>query len=313
MLAEGREALTSVFRGHDRRSVSDFFKGVVVMPTREDPSPERYSRQQFLGSNSDALLAALRAGIVGLGGGGSHIAQQLGHAGVGEFQLFDPQRIEDSNLNRVVGATARDVRGREWKTTVAARRVRAVNPGAIVRESRQPWQDAATLLRDCHVIVGCVDSYSERSQLEFQARRYLVPYVDLGMDVLPMPDGTFTVAGQVIVSLPDHPCMRCLGFLNDALLAREAEGYGAAGPRPQVVWSNGVLASIAVGIIVQLFLPWHGLAGTPLYLEYDGNRGTVAVSRRTLYLAKQCQHFDGAQSLGDPWFPSKRQVRPLKT
>ena len=277
-----------------------------MMPECEDPSPERYSRQQFLGANSDALLAALRVGIVGLGGGGSHIAQQLGHAGAGELRLFDPQTIEDSNLNRVVGASVRDARDREWKTTIAARRVRAVNPAAIVRESRQPWQDAATLLRDCHVIVGCLDSYAERSQLELQARRYLVPYVDLGMDVLSLPDGTFTVGGQVIVSIPNYPCMRCLGFLNDGLLAREAEDYGAAGPRPQVVWSNGVLASIAVGIIVQLFLPWHGSAGVPLYLEYDGNRGTVTVSRRTLYLVKKCQHFHGAQSLGDPWFAHER-------
>jgi tRNA A37 threonylcarbamoyladenosine dehydratase len=262
---------------------------------------DRFARQQFLGPRSDALLQVLRVGIVGLGGGGSHIAQQLAHVGVGELRLFDSQRIELSNLNRLVGATVRDVARSGWKTAIARRLVRGVSPTTRVLEFRTQWQESATWLRDCDVIVGCVDTYAERDQLELHSRRYLIPYVDVGMDVTRLSADRFAVSGQVILSVAGGPCMRCLGFLRDELLAQEAAGYGAAGSRPQVVWSNGVLASTAVGLVVQLVLPWSGTA-SPVYLEYDGNRGTIVPSPRLQYAPAQCTHFDGLEHLGDPWF-----------
>src|ERR1700730_12183464 len=38
-------------------------------------------------------------------------------------------------------------------------------------------------LRRCDVIFGCVDSYRERDELERFMRRFLIPYIDIGMDV----------------------------------------------------------------------------------------------------------------------------------
>jgi len=52
-----------------------------------------FSRQNFLGPRAQDILVNTRAAIVGLGGGGSHIAQQLAHIGVGERahrHLFTP-------------------------------------------------------------------------------------------------------------------------------------------------------------------------------------------------------------------------------
>lgn len=45
-------------------------------------------RQSFLGPESDALLNGSTVGIAGLGGGGSHVAQQLAHVGIGSFVLL---------------------------------------------------------------------------------------------------------------------------------------------------------------------------------------------------------------------------------
>src|SRR5207247_9649075 len=129
-------------------------------------------------------------------------------------------------------------------------------------------------LRDCDVVFGCVDGYSAREAIERFSRRFLIPYIDVGMDVTPMAPG-FVVSGQVILSSPGEPCFRCLGFLNDDLLAGEAQRYGAAGDRPQVVWSNGALASAAVGIFVQLVTPWHPQHRPTETLEYDGSAHTA--------------------------------------
>src|SRR5438093_47115 len=88
----------------------------------------RSARQSFLGPQSQQAFSELRVAIVGLGGGGSHIAQQLAHLGVGHFVLFDPDRIEESNLNRLVGGTSDDVRRSEWKADISSRVIRLVNP-----------------------------------------------------------------------------------------------------------------------------------------------------------------------------------------
>jgi len=91
------------------------------------------------------------------------------------------------------------------------------------------------------------------------------------------------------------------------LLAKEAENYGAAGDRPQVVWANGALASAAVGMFTQLLAPWRpGGLSTP-YLEYDGNTQTIVGSNRFEWMkGKQCPHFLGLHDLGDPfWIPAR--------
>src|SRR3546814_8395938 len=75
-----------------------------------------YSRQSFLGPDSDQALEAATIGFGGLGGGGSHAVQQAAHLGIGNFVLDDPDAIEDSNLNRLVGGTALDVK-RDRKST----------------------------------------------------------------------------------------------------------------------------------------------------------------------------------------------------
>ena len=89
-------------------------------------------RQSFLGKNSASVLDGTRVAIVGLGGGGSHIAQQLGHLGVGEFVLIDQDVVEDSNLNRLVGATQQDVVRCTSKASVAGRVIVGVNARARI-------------------------------------------------------------------------------------------------------------------------------------------------------------------------------------
>jgi molybdopterin-synthase adenylyltransferase len=120
-------------------------------------------------------------------------------------------------------------------------------------------------------------------------------------------DDQFSVSGQVILSMPGALCMRCLGFLRDDLLAREAENYGAAGHRPQVVWANGSLASAAVGMFTQFLTPWHRDGVSTPYLEYDGNSQTMVSSHRFEHMkGKQCSHFLGFCDLGDPfWVPQR--------
>jgi hypothetical protein len=266
---------------------------------------ERYTRQSFLGPKSKEIIKHCRVCIIGLGGGGSHLVQQLAHIGIGEFLIFDADHVEDSNLNRLVGATQADVAAKTPKTVVATRLIQGINPNALIIARPQKWQESAAMLRDADVVFGCVDSFSERHQIEGTARRYLIPYIDIGMDVHDL-GSQFAISGQVILSMPGELCMKCMGFLRDDLLAREAANYGAAGSKPQVIWPNGVLASFAVGIFVQLMTPWHKDHRRVWYLEYDGNSQTVATSNRLAHLSGVvCNHFSALEDLGEPfWKPT---------
>lgn len=259
---------------------------------------DRHLRQTFLGPGADERLRTSKVAIVGVGGGGSHVAQQLAHVGVGNLQLYDPDRVEPSNLNRVVGATAEDAKIHELKVKAAERTVRGINPDAHTDAFPSPWQLAASAIREADVIVSCVDTLAARQDIEATARRFLIPLVDIGMDVHIVDDKPH-IAGQVILSVPGGPCMRCLGFLNDETLREEATHYGDAGGRPQVVWANGLLASVAVGILVDMLTGWRGLQSRGDYIHYDGNTHELSRSPRIEYAPTTCIHFS-LEEIGEP-------------
>lgn len=262
----------------------------------------RNSRQDFLGERAEAEFAFQEIAIIGLCGGGSHIAQQLAHIGFSRFLLCDPDHVEDSNLTRMIGSRPSDAKAARKKSAVIRRLISTINPDANVAALPVRWQEAASRLRNCSAIFGCVDSLQTRSELEQFCRRFLIPYIDIGMDVHGTTSG-FAISGQVALSLPRCPCLRCMGILRDSDLAKEAAKYGQAGGRPQVVWPNGILASAAVGQFMSLILPWANEQRPELLLEYDGNKNILMTSSKAAYLRDMtCQHHDQAGSLGDPFF-----------
>ncbi len=273
----------------------------------------RLDRQSFLGADSDPVLAATTVGFVGLGGGGSHIVQQLAHVGVGGFVLVDPDVIDLTNTNRLVGGTVADVEANLSKVEIAERLILGLQPNARVKALKSNWQFVLAELKDCDLLLGAVDSFRERDQLERFARRFLIPYIDIGMDVHDLAEHGFLINGQVILSSPGGPCLRCCNFITDDRLAREAETYGSAGGRPQVVWSNGVLGSTAVSIVVELLTPWHRNKSGFVYLEYDGNRKTVATSHWVGALeSRECPHYQPDET-GDPAFDVRNLLQPKST
>lgn len=261
----------------------------------------RFARQSFLGPESEKILAGAAIGIVGFSGGGSPLGQQTAHLGVGHFVIVDPDHADETNIHRLIGASWQDVIDATPKVRIAERLIKSINPWAHVVPIEAEWQSVIEVLRSVDVLVGCVDTYRERDQLERFARRFLIPYLDLGMDVHRFPDG-HVIGGQVVLSMPGHPCLWCTGILTEERLAEEARRYGDAGGRPQVVWSNGVLASIATALIVQLLTTWHGDPLASAYLEFDGNRLSVHTSNRfKLVRDTACPHYPD-EAVGDPFF-----------
>ena len=269
----------------------------------------RLDRQSFLGPDSDEVLASATIAIVGLGGGGSHVVQQMAHMGIGGYVNVDPQTIEDTNTNRLIGGTLADVDAELPKADIAERLIRSLQPNARIISVHDSWHSCTDQLKTSDVIIGAVDSFKDREQLERFARRYLIPYIDIGMDVHDLGNNRYLISGQVILSTPGGLCLRCCGFITDRRIEQEANRYGAAGGHPQVVWSNGVLASTALGLLAQILTPWYPNPPTFAYLEYDGNKGTISRSAHMdTCNHRVCPHHPPDET-GDPMFDIRKHLK----
>ena len=295
-----------MWTGKEERPVSVDDISIVGNPMRFVRSEGRIktnpalTRQSFLGKDADPIFQTVRVAIVGLGGGGSHVIQQLVHLGITHFLLFDPDVVEISNLNRLVGATLSDVQNATKKVVVAERYIKSVNPTAVVEQFDKKWQETGAPIRKADVVFGCVDTFLARQELESTTHRYFIPYLDIGMDVAKC-EGQYFISGQVVLSMPGEPCMKCMGFLTDEKLGREAARYGEAGEHPQVVWANGALASAAVGKFVQFTTRWAKPDALCAYDSYDGNSGRIIAHPRLQYSDKHCSHHP-LPSAGNPVF-----------
>ena len=259
-------------------------------------------RQSFLGPKSDEILNQSRIGILGLGGGGSHVVQQLAYVGIGHFVIADSDAISSTNLNRLVGGTQKDVKEGTSKVEIAKRLIKSINPAARVSGHIAEWQEVSDELRRCDIILGGLDSVRAKDEADAFCRRFMIPYIDMGMDVFETSPGRFLISGQVVLTGPGQPCLRCLSIVTEEGLTDEAHQYGAAGGRPQVVWPNGLLASSAVGLVVQMLTPWNELRNASAFLEYDGNRHELRpadILRRKL--GTPCPHYNEG-AVGDPFF-----------
>lgn len=256
-----------------------------------DTSSERYSRQSFLGSHSERLFSSLKVGVVGLSGGGSHIVQQAAHIGFKKYVLSDPDIIDDeSNLNRVVGATLEDAKKKSPKFDVFSRLILNLHPDAEVGGGKYKWQELMAELKMCDVIFGCLDTVLGRRDLENFCRRYLIPYIDIGMGIETVQQ-PYAMFGQVQHSVPGYPCLLCNGFITEETLKKEANNYGQKTKRPQVVWPNGILASSAIAIAIDLITNWTGTSNTPDYLSYNGNDHSIVDHLMKSYRPSVCSHY----------------------
>jgi molybdopterin/thiamine biosynthesis adenylyltransferase len=245
------------------------------------PPRRRLDRQVVaIGPESDLKLARARVAVVGLSGGGSHVFPQLAHQGVGTLIPIDDEIVDATNLGRLMGATESDV-DTTAKVAVAKRVATAIDSSITVIPvpARFPSSEAIAALKSADVVVACVDRFAAREAINAFCRRYLIPLVDIGMSIRSTGEQLATADGQVIVSVPGKPCMRCF-FITDAVLACErAErppGYDEnpdAPGEPQVVSMNGVLASEACNCVLDLITDYSGGRRGARQWQYDGRTG----------------------------------------
>lgn len=286
-----------------------------VQPTenRQQLIDEKYSRQVLaLSIEGQWKIQRVTVGVVGVGGTGSHVVQQLAHLGVSKFVLVDADLIEESNLSRVVGAHPIDSTVLRPKVIVMKQLIKRINRDSqvICVNKMIDSTEAIATLRNADIVFCCTDNLASRGILNAFAYQYLVPVIDMGVQVQTDDKGTIRkVAGRVTILLPDGACLRCLDILDPEKVRCEIEegqrlGYLGAEevPSPAVISLNGVVASLAVTEFLQLVTNFARCKGERMYWMYDGLKGLVhGISMGQGLTCVTCQRFLG---LGDNANPS---------
>ncbi|MGH3307964.1 MAG: ThiF family adenylyltransferase [Nocardioides sp.] len=252
---------------------------------------DRYDRQvRFFGAEGQRRIADAHVVALGCGGLGMHVIQQFAYLDAQRWTLVDDDDVDDTSINRMVGATPEDVG--TAKVDIAARLVRGLHPMATIDRIRGRVGDPEIAdrliqaLAEADLDFGCFDMETPRLHTTKLCSDIGVPYVDAATDIFE-EDGQLVYGGRMVVAHDGTGCVACLGVLDQVGLARErmtptqrAEHdriYGVDrgdldGSGPSVVMLNGAVASLAA-TEAMVFLT--GIREPNRQLTYRAHMGNV--------------------------------------
>ena len=271
---------------------------------------EHYDRNiRFFGKQGQDRLAAASVAVVGVGGLGTHVVQQLALLGIGRLALIDKGELKESSRNRYIGARHDDPVPGSLKVSIGERLVRGINPQIEVEAIHDQLvsQAAFDLIRGCDYVFGCLDNDAARLVLNELCLAYNKPYFDLASDISP---GEAQYGGRICAVWDDPGCLICYGEIDatevhlasmteeqrqdhEAIYGVRTEALGEAGP--SVVSINGVVASLAV---TEFMLVATGMNDQPRkFLKYHGHRRIV--TKVTDNPDLECYYCVGVRGKGD--------------
>jgi len=272
------------------RTVGQTLRVLPAACIRPDDDPWFDRQRLALGQEGQAILRNLHVAIVGLGGTGSVALVQLAHLGVGRITVVDGDRVEPSNVSRILGANARDV-GRTWKVDVAARYAEHLGLGTqiVVLRGNIGAEVSQADIEACDIVLACVDKHLPRALLNRFAYQRAVPMIDMGSAFRVDSTGRVTAgAGRVVIIGPGRRCLGCWGHIDPNRIRIEslstedrmreaADGYiaGADVPQPSVIAFNTTIAGAAVVELLRLVTEFAGADDPPVRLSFDFQTGTV--------------------------------------
>tara|TARA_B100001245_G_C22862161_1_gene414569 strand:+ start:75 stop:1190 length:1116 start_codon:yes stop_codon:yes gene_type:complete len=208
-----------------------------------DTEIERYSRQivmDEIGFEGQQKLKNARITVIGIGGLGSPITQQLVAMGIGTIRIVDRDVVEVSNLHRQVLYGDKDV-GLS-KAEAAHDRLKRINPQVKVEPLTLSINDDTVdeVISDSDVVIDGLDSVSARYSINRACVRLNIPYV-FGSAIVTTGSSTSIIPGKT-------PCLECF---QPSLKDEEMPKCGTEGVHPSILTTiSSVQVSEAVRIII---------------------------------------------------------------
>ncbi len=243
--------------------------------SKVDPLPVFFDRQiRAFGDEIQKLLRVLNVGVIGVGGTGSAIAEQLIRLGVGTLTIVDGEKFEQSNVNRVYGSSIND--DKKEKIRIVQEHAATIGIGTTIIPENKPitFLSATEKLKDCDVIFGCTDDNWGRSILTKLAVYYPIPVFDLGVKIDSEEGKIKNIQGRVTTLLGRYACLFCrerisakriqaesLAALDpEQLKALQKEGYAdeLETPAPAVIPFTTTIAALAISEFIHRLTGYMG-------------------------------------------------------
>ena len=229
-------------------------------------------RQRIFGPSLRRAAAQLSICIVGVGGVGMQVAEQLARSGFSRFVLIDPDTVSETNLNRLPGTIRKDLG--KLKVNVARRIIRKAsksigsNQEVVVRSHDVYTADSSThdLIRECDVVLALTDDHLSRNTCLMLALEGGATYIQAGVEIPIDDDGELDgLWAEVTGAEVGRYCPICSGRLDPGQASVEArlyddgevaaralkEGYIPEEPAPSVMSLNSLVAGLLVTEIQQ--------------------------------------------------------------
>jgi hypothetical protein len=184
---------------------------------------EVHDRQiRAFGRAGQEVLASLHVGVVGTGGTGSAVIEQLARLGVGRITAVDDDHLTKSNVSRVYGSSI--TQNGLAKVEVAEANVHRIGLGTdlIPIKGRVTQKGPLVRLRECDVLFGCTDDHAGRINLSRLSFWYLIPLIDVGVQIDSDGVDVRSITARVTYVAPGEACLVCRGTV-DPDLAREEQ------------------------------------------------------------------------------------------
>ena len=201
--------------------------------------PARYQRNRTTFSTTDQLkLFRSTVAVIGCGGLGGYVVEELARLGVGRLKAVDPDIFEEHNLNRQLMSTMATL-GRP-KVEAASARVAEINPavGVLSFRDRFSKENGSSLLNGAHVAVDALDNITTRLEL-----------ADVCADLdIPLVHGSIAGwYGQVVSQFPGESTLR-------TIYGRCADGVGIEKHLGNPSYTPAVVASLQVAEVCKILL-----------------------------------------------------------
>ncbi len=244
----------------------------------------------FFGEQGQSRICACNVAIVGIGGLGTHVVQQLALLGVGELTLIDAEELDKTNRNRYIGVKHDDAIPGTRKVDLGERIAKEIDPNIKVSKIFDTLVSEAAFeaITKADYVFGCVDRDGPRLILNELCAAYSRPYIDLATEIVSGESSIY--GGRVCVNHNGQGCIVCLDLIDVAEAQRDLSGpqmeeieealYGVRKEHlgrvgPSVVSLNGLVASIGV---TEFMVAVTGVRQPIRLAEYRGNIGKVFVS-----------------------------------
>lgn len=210
---------------HQIRIIDRHFriKEIGSQPISKIIDTKIYDRQiRAFGIKGQKLLSQLNIVIIGLGGTGSAVAEQLARAGIMNYLLIDHDKFEPSNKTRLYGSHANDKN--IYKTDIVKRNILQIQPNARVATRRLQITTEEDLdeVKNFDIVFSCTDKHAPRSLVNNLAYQYFIPVIDIGIGL--DAENDTIVGGQVRATLvsPTLPCLFCTSIINPETILAES-------------------------------------------------------------------------------------------